>query len=158
MATQNRKGDNGVYYFYSASGQLAKIISAYDTIAKAFEFLTERLEELENAQQDLLHYIEFTDLNIQKGYKIYKQLQEVRIERRLVKDELEAMAIANESLKSIKEGMYGIRKGQSATSKLEFNTTKFYKPRNPKETGITDFDVSQEKYHQKLETMVNVRK
>lgn len=50
--------------------------------------LSDRLNKLDRETQDVLHYIEFTNLNAFQGYKIYKLLQDIRQERREIKDEL----------------------------------------------------------------------
>lgn len=50
--------------------------------------LSDRLNKLDRETQDVLHYIEFTNLNAFQGYKIYKLLQDIRQERRETKDEL----------------------------------------------------------------------
>lgn len=150
--------DDDKIYFYSASTQLGRIQSAYEKIEQRYNYLSQRLEELENVQQDLLHYIEFADLDIQKGFKIYKKLQRCRIERRVVKDELEGMTIAKESIKAIKEGMYQIRKGQGQTAKLEFSTNRRYTPRASLETQLEDFEDVQNYYNEKLDRIVEVKK
>lgn len=50
--------------------------------------LSIKLNKLERETQDVLHYIEFNNLNASQGFKIYKLLHEIRNERRQVKDEL----------------------------------------------------------------------
>ena len=48
-----------------------------------------------NQMVDLEHYIEFTDLDVQRGYKIYKKLQEVRQHRRDAKNRLKIIETVN---------------------------------------------------------------
>lgn len=42
---------------------------------------------------DILHYIEFCNLNAAQGYKAYKMLKERRIKRRSIKNELDVLSI-----------------------------------------------------------------
>ena len=52
-----------------------------------------RLSELENKIQDLLHFAEMAKpRDIQGGYKIYKEICEVRKERRACKNEIDLLA------------------------------------------------------------------
>ena len=44
------------------------------------------VRQCDQITQDLLHKVEFSSLNAADGYKIYKQLHEVRIRRRKAKD------------------------------------------------------------------------
>lgn len=46
------------------------------------------IAEKEKETQDILHFVEFYDLDAYNGYLIYKKLQQTRIERRNAKDEL----------------------------------------------------------------------
>lgn len=51
-----------------------------------------RLNALENEIQDILHFVEMsTDKNANTGYKLYKQLCELRRERRALKSEMELL-------------------------------------------------------------------
>lgn len=52
------------------------------------EALIKQLTEVDNEQQDLLHYIEFNSLDVFKGYKAYKMLHECRCRRREIKNKL----------------------------------------------------------------------
>ncbi len=53
--------------------------------------LVSKLKDVEGRQQDILHYIEFCSLNACQGYKAYKQLKDIRQERRKIKNELEVI-------------------------------------------------------------------
>lgn len=50
--------------------------------------LENRINDLESEQQDLLHFCEFYDLSGVQGFKFYKSLQKIRVQRRNCKDEL----------------------------------------------------------------------
>ena len=52
-----------------------------------------KISSLEAEMQDILHFIEMgKDKDIQKGFKLYKRLQEIRKERRRCKNEVELLA------------------------------------------------------------------
>lgn len=52
------------------------------------EVLTKQLKDLEDEKIDIEHYIEFSSLNAAQGYKASKELQQCRIKRRHVKNEI----------------------------------------------------------------------
>lgn len=57
-----------------------------------YESDKDRLVELENEMQDILHYIELSgDKDIQAGFKLYKKLAIVRRERRDCKNEMDLL-------------------------------------------------------------------
>ncbi|MFU0790679.1 MAG: hypothetical protein ACFWT6_12070 [Virgibacillus proomii] len=56
-------------------------------IPKQYKYNCERIKQLENEQTDLLHLLELTKFNARDGYKISKRIQELRQERRKLKDE-----------------------------------------------------------------------
>ena len=65
--------------------------SIRDMLSK-YEEDRERLEKLEQEMQDLLHYIEMSgNKNANIGFKLYKQLAEVRRERRIRKNEIDLL-------------------------------------------------------------------
>lgn len=75
-------------------------IEAAETILRCIDFIqTSRQEccemqgELDKQLCDLAHQLEFTNVDIQRGYKIAKQMQDAYRERRRVKDELEVLRI-----------------------------------------------------------------
>lgn len=55
--------------------------------------LTEQLSVVDKEICDILHYIEFCNLNAAQGYKAYKMLKERRIKRRSIKNELNVLNI-----------------------------------------------------------------
>ena len=68
--------------------------------------LPERYEEnhdeigkLDQEQQDLLHLAEFKDLDVRRGFRVYKELQKVRKRRRELKNENELIAPVVDILK-----------------------------------------------------------
>lgn len=57
------------------------------------EKLIEQLSEVDKELCDLLHYIEFCNLNAAQGYKAYKMIKDRRIKRRSIKNELDVLSI-----------------------------------------------------------------
>ena len=55
--------------------------------------LTNQLSLVDKEICDILHYIEFCNLNAAQGYKAYKMLKERRIKRRSIKIELQVLDI-----------------------------------------------------------------
>ena len=55
--------------------------------------LTDQLSIVDKETCDILHYIEFCNLNAAQGYKAYKMLKERRIIRRSIKNELQVLDI-----------------------------------------------------------------
>lgn len=53
--------------------------------------LKEKLSKIELLNIDIEHFIEFNDLNASDGYKIYKILHELRVQRRKIKNQIADM-------------------------------------------------------------------
>ena len=143
------------YYKLDSEKILSNINVYYHDVGRRYTYLINRETELNNAMQDVMHYIEFNDVNVVKGYNLYKQLQDIRIERRIVKDELEEVSIAHEAISKLNTQMSAISKAQSNVRKTKNKiSSKTYSPRANKITGITDFQNVQEKYAKKLENLI----
>lgn len=81
--------------------ELESMMDIFENIGKSFESFRNMVKEipdkynqnekdierLQQETQDLLHLLEFTPISARDGYKISKQLQEIRRERRKLKDE-----------------------------------------------------------------------
>ena len=59
----------------------------HDQLIARATWVEYKLQEVENKIQDVLHAIEFNSYNARDGYKIYKLLHDLRLERRKYKDE-----------------------------------------------------------------------
>ena len=55
--------------------------------------LVDQLSTVDKEICDILHYIEFCNLNAAQGYKAYKMIKERRIKRRSIKNELDVLSI-----------------------------------------------------------------
>ena len=73
-------------------------IEAGETILKCIDYITKQFEanykligELDKQLCDLQHEIEFTPFDVQRGYKLAKQVQDLRRQRREAKDDNEVL-------------------------------------------------------------------
>lgn len=76
-----------------------------DNLMKVYEFtlselnqLTKELSNVDIEIQSLLHYVEFNKFDVVSGYKIVRNLKDLRIKRRGIKNELEPLQILLSSL------------------------------------------------------------
>lgn len=71
----------------SALAQIGSFCDLHDQLVARAAWVEYKLQEVENKIQDVLHAIEFNSYNARDGYKIYKLLHDLRLERRKYKDE-----------------------------------------------------------------------
>lgn len=71
----------------SALAQIGAFCDLHDQLVTRAPWVEYKLQEVENKIQDVLHAIEFNSYNARDGYKIYKLLHDLRLERRKYKDE-----------------------------------------------------------------------
>lgn len=71
----------------SALAQIGSFCDLHDQLVARARWVEYKLQEVENKIQDVLHAIEFNSYNARDGYKIYKLLHDLRLERRKYKDE-----------------------------------------------------------------------
>lgn len=71
----------------SALAQIGSFCDLHDQLVARAAWVECKLQEVENKIQDVLHAIEFNSYNARDGYKIYKLLHDLRLERRKYKDE-----------------------------------------------------------------------
>ena len=71
----------------SALAQIGSFCDLHDQLVAKATWVEYNLQEVENKIQDVLHAIEFNLYNARDGYKIYKLLHDLRLERRKYKDE-----------------------------------------------------------------------
>ncbi len=68
--------------------ELTIITKAADRLKRYIEELDKKLSELDKQQNDVLHFIEKYNLNASDGFKVYKLLKDIRVERRTIKNEI----------------------------------------------------------------------
>ena len=71
----------------STLAQIGSFCDLHDQLVARATWVEYKLQEVENKIQDVLHAIEFNSYNARDGYKIYKLLHDLRLERRKYKDE-----------------------------------------------------------------------
>ena len=71
----------------SALAQIGSFCDLHDQLVARATWVEYKLQEVENKIQDVLHAIEFNSYNARDGYKIYKLLHDLRLDRRKYKDE-----------------------------------------------------------------------
>ena len=72
---------------------LQQQLEAIREMEKRKEFLHLRLSECDRRIVDIQHCAEFNELNAAQGYKLYRQLHSVTVERRDIKNQLENLTI-----------------------------------------------------------------
>src|SRR5699024_1031444 len=99
-------------------GKITHLRDTIRDIPDIYKGNREELDKLEGETQDLLHLIEFNNLNASEGFKVYKELQKVKRRRRELKNQnefIETIYITIQSmkyknLKSINDGIGDVRK------------------------------------------------
>lgn len=78
-----------------ATADLIDVANRYGKIARVSVILkrslAQSLKKYEEATQDILHVIELSDFDSNKGYKLASKLKEIRQERRICKDRLQIL-------------------------------------------------------------------
>jgi len=65
-----------------------QLLSIYNSIESDFDILSKKLSNIDIEAQKILHQLENINFNAYQGYLFCKQLQEIRKERRKIKNEL----------------------------------------------------------------------
>ena len=121
--------------------ELIIISRAADRLIRYISELDEKLSEIDKQQCDVLHFIEKYDLNACDGFKAYKLLKEIRMERRVIKNEIRKAQLLN------KEDLRKMDLSNLAVKMSEQDKHTDYTPRiltelfDLRETG-TNFDIS----------------
>lgn len=74
-----------------ATDYASQLISIFNDIGNERNKLSQKLRDLDLAEQDVLHKLEFKNFNIVQGYDLAKGLKDIRISRRKIKNELKAL-------------------------------------------------------------------
>lgn len=122
-------------YDYSedeAKDLLEKMISFYGSITEETDkfislpkYYGNVVKQCDLETLDVLHKIEFTNENVVNGFKRYKQLQDIRLRRRVAKDALEFSSLL------VSSGLLAcLKKLRTDIDELkEFGETREYRPR-----------------------------
>lgn len=71
--------------------KLSVAMEAFNEILSDANSLNQKLVEINQEQQDILHIIETVSFNASQGFTLAKRLQEIRIERRDIKNRIEEL-------------------------------------------------------------------
>ena len=88
------------------------VVTIFQNVVRDYERNLDRVKEIEDEMQDILHEIELSpSKNMYLGYILYKRIRELRIERRRCKEENELMKETYEFFKS--------QQGQSFKNRIQ---------------------------------------
>lgn len=118
------------------------IVSIFQDVIKNYERNEESIKRIEGELNDLNHEIELTpSRNMYQGYLLYKQVRELRIERRRAKEENELLKDMYEFFKSQvgQEFKNKVQQIQGNAAKLrEVQERRTYTPRQRDDLTCTD--------------------
>ena len=88
------------------------VVTIFQNVIKDHERNLERIEEIQDELQDIMHEIELSSgKDMYSGYLLYRRIRELRIERRRCKEEVEIMKETYEYFRS--------QQGQAFKNKLQ---------------------------------------
>ena len=93
----------------STLAQIGSFCDLHDQLVARATWVEYKLQEVENKIQDVLHAIEFNSYNARDGYKIYKLLHDLRLERRKYKDEIFIRELIDDNIHDIDWGKFRSR-------------------------------------------------
>lgn len=76
--------------------EIKEVVERLDKIDEYNSTLLDKLSELDQKQQDLLHYIENNKINVLWCYRMIKEIKTIREQRRKVKNDMELLSKYNE--------------------------------------------------------------
>lgn len=93
----------------SVLAQIGSFCDLHDQLVARAPWIDHKLIEVENKIQDVLHAIEFNSYNARDGYKIYKLLHDLRLERRKYKDEIFIRELIDDNIHNTDWGKFKSR-------------------------------------------------
>ena len=93
----------------SALAQIGSFCDLHDQLVARAPWIDHKLTEVDNKIQDVLHAIEFNSYNARDGYKIYKLLHDLRLERRKYKDEIFVRELIDDNIHGTDWGKFRSR-------------------------------------------------
>ena len=118
------------------------IVTIFQDVIRTYENNIETIKQAEGELTDLEHEIELSNpKNARDGYKIYKELREIRIKRRTAKDENQLLQDMYDYCKSQQGQSFKSRlqQIQGAAAKIEnAQSCRTYTPRQRNDLSITD--------------------
>lgn len=77
--------------------EVKEVISKLNAIDSYNSSLPQQLSIIDKKQQDILHLIESQKISAFEAYRIIKELRQVRIERRKIKNDMELLRVYDEN-------------------------------------------------------------
>lgn len=93
----------------SALAKIGSFCDLHDQLVARAPWIDHKLTEVENKIQDVLHAIEFNSYNARDGYKMYKLLHDLRLERRKYKDEIFIRELIDDNIHNVDWGKFKSR-------------------------------------------------
>ena len=93
MTSSKKTLKNLSVFFILLKSFLSATLSSFDKLASLPRYYGSEVSKCDQETLDVLHKIEFCNVSASDGYKLYKQLQEIRIRRRNAKDHLEIASL-----------------------------------------------------------------
>lgn len=87
---------------------LNNLMNCTKEINERFEIVSEKISELDKAQNDLLHMIENENINASRGYELARAIKTIRIERREPKNEYGILLSISDQIKSINKTLENV--------------------------------------------------
>lgn len=114
-------------------------LEALNTVESDWGSWVEDLNMVEQEIQDLLHEIELTRFDVQRGYKLSKALQEARQRRRKLKEKMEVLRVLKEFVDNNKQMKINLYKTLNSMQKTEENQgRRMYTPRVRDDITLAD--------------------
>ena len=118
------------------------IVTIFQDVIRTYENNIKTIKQAEGELTDLEHEIELSNpKNARDGYKIYKELREIRIKRRTAKDENQLLQDMYDYFKSQQGQSFKskLQQIQGAAAKIEnAQSCRTYTPRQRNDLSITD--------------------
>ena len=94
------------------------------------EELTKQLSDVNLEISDFNHYLEFATFNASEGYCIARELKDLRVKRRVIKDELEQLKLTYDRFSCMVGGIKKVETLKQGVDKsIKETSNKAYRPR-----------------------------
>ena len=119
-----------------------QIVTIFQNVINTYEYNEASIKRIEGELQDILHEIELTNSkDMFSGYKLYKEIRELRIERRKCKNENELLRdmyeyFKGEEAQHFKNKIQQVQGSSAKLAKIQENRT--YTPKQRSDLTCTD--------------------
>lgn len=119
-----------------------QIVTIFQNVINTYEYNEDNIRRIEGELQDILHEIELTNSkDMFSGYKLYKEIRELRIERRKCKNENELLRDMYEYFKGDQAQHFKnkIQQVQGSSTKIaNMQENRTYTPKQRNDLTCTD--------------------